>query len=286
MEKIISFVMAGIKKAKRAKAEAESEEEPQPTAGSEDEEEDDEESVGSEDENEVDGGEGEQAAKKDGMAEMMSKILNQSVNSSNPVLAKRKTAIMKDMEESKEDHERLKRLRAQRKVDREKQIVIPDAGTADYESQLRKLATRGVVALFNAISTSKREEAEAKSAGAAKLAEEGKEISRVDVKRMTQANFRELLKGEESAAAAKSGDAIGATAPTNSSSSGSGAAKPSSAVANSKEKEKSWSALRDDYLLESSMKLKHWDKESDSDEDDGAVDRELDDAPLRSNTTR
>ena len=281
-------MMAGIKKAKRAKAEAESEEEPQPTAG----EEDDEESVGSEDEdededeNELDEGEGEQAAKKDGMAEMMSKILNQSVNSSNPVLAKRKTAIMKDMEESKEDNERLKRLRAQRKVDREKQIVIPDAGTADYESQLRKLATRGVVALFNAISTSKREEAEAKSAGAAKLAEEGKEISRVDVKRMTQANFRELLKGEESAAAAKSGDAIGATAPTNSSSSGSGAAKPSSAVANSKEKEKSWSALRDDYLLESSMKLKHWDKESDSDEDDGAVDRELDDAPLRSNTTR
>ena len=277
--------MAGIKKAKRAKAEAESEKESQPTTGSEDEEEN-EESVGSEDEDEdeVDGGEGEQVAKKDGMAEMMSKILNQSVNSSNPVLAKRKTAIMKDMEESKEDHERLKRLRAQRKVDREKQIVIPDAGTADYESQLRKLATRGVVALFNAISTSKREEAEAKSAGAAKLAEEGKEISRVDVKRMTQANFRELLKGEESAA--KSGDAIGATAPTNSSSSGSGAAKPSSAVANSKEKEKSWSALRDDYLLESSMKLKHWDKESDSDEDDGAVDRELDDAPLRSNTTR
>ena len=264
---------------KRAKTEAESEEDSEASeveddyeSGSENEGEDEDE------DDEVE--ESEQVAKKDGMAEMMSKILNQSVASSNPVLAKRKTAIMKDMEDSMEDQERLKRLRAQRKVDREKQIVIPDAGTADYESQLRKLATRGVVALFNAISTSKREEAEAKSAGAAKLAEEGKEISRVDVKRMTQANFRELLKGDESAA--KSGDAIGATAPTSNSSSGSGAAKPPSAVANSKEK--SWSALRDDYLLESSMKLKHWDKDSDSDEED--IDRELDDAPLRSNTTR
>ena len=59
------------------------------------------------------------------------------------MLAKRKTAIMKELEEEFADRDRLKRLRAQRKLAREKHIVIPDVSTADYERQLRKVATRG-----------------------------------------------------------------------------------------------------------------------------------------------
>jgi len=229
------------------------------------EEEEEEEEEGDEEEEEEDDNE-EGAQKKEGMADMMSRILDQSVSASNPVLAKRKTAIMKQMEESKDDRNRLKRARADRKSDREKQLALPDATTADYENQLRKLATRGVIALFNAISTSKREEADARSADAAKNADETKQIFRLDVKQMTQANFRELLKGEDSIPPK-------VTLPKSGILASSGAAVESS-------KGKSWSALRDNYLLESSMTLKDWDKESDK-SDDGGDNLELDEGQIK-----
>ena len=81
--------------------------------------------------------------KGDGLADMMSKILNQKVGDKIPVLAKRKTALMKEREGSHIDSDRLKRQRAEKKADREKQLVVPDLTSADFERQLRKLATRG-----------------------------------------------------------------------------------------------------------------------------------------------
>lgn len=229
-----------------------------------------------ESEDEAEGGEG--GEEKDGMADMMSKILNQNVSSSNPILAKRKTAIMKEMEEGKEDNERLKRLRAQRKSEREKQLAAPDAGTADYENQLRKLATRGVISLFNAISSSKRDEVEAENALKAKNAEEGKEISRVDIKKLTQANFLELLKSDESHLKSSISHAV------SSSSSSSINASASTAARSEPPKGLSWMALREDYLLNhSEMRLKNWDKEIDGFENDGNNDEggiDLDDVPL------
>ena len=60
-----------------------------------------------------------------------------------PVLAKRKTALMKDIETVHKDNSELKKLRIERKQERTKQMVTPDASTADFERQLKKLATRG-----------------------------------------------------------------------------------------------------------------------------------------------
>jgi hypothetical protein len=60
-----------------------------------------------------------------------------------PVLAKRKTALMKDIEVVHKDSADLKKLRAERRIERSKQNVVPDAATADFERQLKKLATRG-----------------------------------------------------------------------------------------------------------------------------------------------
>jgi len=257
--------------------------------GDEDDDDDDEDEDDEEDEGQ----------KKDGMGDMLSKILAQSVTASNPVLAKRKTAIMKEMEDDKKDRDRLKRLRTQRKTEREKQMEVPDASSADYERQLRKLATRGVVSLFNAISTAKRDEAEVHAAAAAKAAEQAKDISRVDVKRMTQANFLELLKGDEASKTNQTGgegdsSATGAAAEATASSSsaaaavtanGTGAgpaAKKSSAARSAAAKDKSWSALRDNYLLENTTTLKNWDKDSDAGDSDGDGEVDLDDAPLRS----
>ena len=85
----------------------------------------------------------DEAPTKDGLADMMAKILGQNVQGKVPVLAKRKTSIMKEIEEGRDDRERLKKQRIERKTDREKQMVIPDQTSMDYERQLRKLATRG-----------------------------------------------------------------------------------------------------------------------------------------------
>lgn len=86
--------------------------------------------------------------KADGFADMMSKILNQKTGDKVPVLAKRKTALMKEMEGSHKDADRLKRQRAEKKSEKEKQLVVPDLSSADFERQLRKLATRGGSWLF------------------------------------------------------------------------------------------------------------------------------------------
>jgi Rrp15p len=82
-------------------------------------------------------------SKGDGFADMMSKILNQKTGDKIPVLAKRKTALMKEMEGAHADTDRLKRQRADKKAEKEKQLVVPDLSSADFERQLRKLATRG-----------------------------------------------------------------------------------------------------------------------------------------------
>jgi hypothetical protein len=85
----------------------------------------------------------EDVEKGDGLADMMSKILNQKVGDKIPVLAKRKTAMMKEVEGSRLDSDKSKRQRLEKKAEKEKQLVIPDASSADFERQLRKLATRG-----------------------------------------------------------------------------------------------------------------------------------------------
>lgn len=244
------------------------------------EEEEEEEGRGEGDEDDEDGdGNGEDedgGEKKDGMADMMSKILHQSIPNSNPVLAKRKTVIMREMEEGKEDRDRLKRQRMQRKAEKEKQLVVPDAATADYESQLRKLATRGVVSLFNAISAAKREEAEAAAGGSGGSMAGASETSVIDVKRMTQENFLELLKDSD-------GRAPTSEAPLPRGKAASASAGPSAGhnIKAAGGSSTSWSALRDDYALEKEMTLKNWDRDdSGDDEEDGGASN-LDQGSLR-----
>ena len=103
------------------------------------------EEVSSEEEEEEEEGEGEEEKEeeRDGMADMMAKILHQQVEGKVPVLAKRKTTIMKELEKEKSSKDRLKLVRKQKKEDKGKFLVVPDHTTTDYERQLRKVATRG-----------------------------------------------------------------------------------------------------------------------------------------------
>lgn len=50
---------------------------------------------------------------------------------------------MKEIEEDKVSQQKMKKARIERKAEQTKQQVIPDMQTADYERQLKKLATRG-----------------------------------------------------------------------------------------------------------------------------------------------
>ena len=85
---------------------------------------------------------GDEYSANDGLADMMNKILNQKV-SKNPVLAKRKTSLMKEVEELHIQKEANKESRIERKRKREKFLVLPNPITADFEKQLRKVATKG-----------------------------------------------------------------------------------------------------------------------------------------------
>jgi hypothetical protein len=50
---------------------------------------------------------------------------------------------MKELELEYADRDRLKKLKLAKKEAREKHLVLPEALSADYERQLRKIATRG-----------------------------------------------------------------------------------------------------------------------------------------------
>lgn len=60
-----------------------------------------------------------------------------------PVLAKRKTKVMKEMEEASAKRAESKGKSAARRANMTQQFVIPDHTTTDYERQLKKIATRG-----------------------------------------------------------------------------------------------------------------------------------------------
>lgn len=74
---------------------------------------------------------------------VISKILNQTTENKIPVLARRKTSIMRKIEADRDSARTLKKLRLSKKVDRDRQMLIPDITNTNYERQLKKVATRG-----------------------------------------------------------------------------------------------------------------------------------------------
>lgn len=82
--------------------------------------------------------------KIDAFSDIFSKILSQSVEENkDPILSKRKTEMMKNTELEKNEKEILKRNRKNKKIELEKQMVIPDVATVNYERQLKRLANKG-----------------------------------------------------------------------------------------------------------------------------------------------
>lgn len=101
------------------------------------------------------------AKKKTGAADALSNVLSKILGEDTgrkaaPVLAKRKTEAMRMIEEEAEKNALLRAARIQKREEQHKQQRQPHEYDIEHERLLRKIATKGVVALFNAISTAKK----------------------------------------------------------------------------------------------------------------------------------
>ena len=87
-----------------------------------------------------------------GLGDAVSQILAKDVAAPDPVLAKRKTALMKELEvDQKQEQKKKKRRKEEAAVKQRRADAQREADSVVKEKQLRKTATRAVVALFNAV---------------------------------------------------------------------------------------------------------------------------------------
>eukprot|EP00605_Chrysophyceae_sp_TOSAG23-4_P000235 GSChrysophyteH1.ASY1.ANO1.272.1 assembled CDS len=249
----------------------------------------------SEDQSSDNEGDGDDTGQKDGMADMMAKILNQKTNRSVPVLEKRNTAHMKLIDEGREERNMLKKAQAERAKQRNKQLILPGKSKIENERHLRKLATKGVVALFNAVAEAQRigQEAEdtqdgdkqAKKAKAEKLAS-------VDIKQMSKDNFLDLLSGGGTSASISNGSQDGFLSKASGLDEDSDGDAASTGDSEHGVQDGTWGALRDDYFHENvsgAGRLKDWndDKEGDVNADsEESADELLENKAIKSTLKR
>ena len=230
------------------------------------------------------------ASKSAGMAGAMTRILGVAGGSAAGVLSKTKTPLQKLQEKQKSVDAALREKRRERRDTNLTAMRVPlSAATSrplltsdadgpttmirsaiaqelEVERAHRRVATRGVVALFNAISKHQdkmREDASAEHRAAAKAASAsgGGSKSAEEVKVMSKRGFLDLLKTNATKVDGGAAAAANKSAPS---------VSEGAKGASSKSKTGGWNALKDDYMMTS--KLKDWDKEltdeEDSDDDD------------------
>ncbi|RGB42846.1 Rrp15p-domain-containing protein [Rhizophagus diaphanus] len=130
-------------------------------------------------------------------AETMNKLLTAPVKpiyQNTPVLSRSK-GIEREIDEAKLEYKARKAMIMEKKKLASKDRVKTDFATFDHERKLRKLATKGVVQLFNAISKSQKVTNDAIKAagGETKLTSRDTE----DVANMSKETFLDFLKGEK-----------------------------------------------------------------------------------------
>uniref|UniRef100_A0A672N293 RRP15-like protein n=1 Tax=Sinocyclocheilus grahami TaxID=75366 RepID=A0A672N293_SINGR len=165
-----------------------------------------------------------------GWAEAMAKILGKKTPDSRPIILLKNKELDKIKEKEKkarlEKKKRTDKKRAWENMCREKPNVVQDR---EHERNLQKIATRGVVQLFNAVKKhQKNVDERIKEVGGSE-----RKKSRI-LSSVTKKDFIDVLRGADVAH------------------------KPPVEV---KGENPSWSVLRDDFMMGTSMK--DWDKESD-----------------------
>ncbi|KAI9144697.1 Rrp15p-domain-containing protein [Paraphysoderma sedebokerense] len=212
----------------------------------------------------------------------MNFILESNIKKSDvsaPILSKSK-AISRQIEQEKIQYRARKILAAERKSKLNKDRVLPDVRELDYERKLRKVATRGVVKLFNAIKT-------AQSKSMSELNNSGIVVTsstKAKVANISKSTFFELLKKQSSATSFNpnkplpppSSSSFNSTSEFSSGISSDSISKsitpsPNNTVAQTQNQDKigetktqkGWSVLSEGYLMDS--RLQGWDQAEEMD---------------------
>ena len=104
------------------------------------------------------------------------------------VLSKRKTVLMKQLEEANRAKARNKERQARKRAMEQASLVLPEQTSLNKEKRLRKVATRGVVAFFNTLRTTQNQIAKTN----ALLKKEKRNNKKV--KEISKESFMNLLK--------------------------------------------------------------------------------------------
>ncbi|ETP39490.1 hypothetical protein F442_13057 [Phytophthora nicotianae P10297] len=121
-----------------------------------------------------------------GFGDAMSKILGQNVaEDAQPILAKRTTARMREIQSDKKETKTARLSAAEKRERDQKDMAVPDHTTAVQDRKLRMITTKGVVALFNAIEKHQHQ-------GSKKEDKNDKKV-----KEMSKDNFLGLLKASQ-----------------------------------------------------------------------------------------
>ncbi|XP_006890636.1 PREDICTED: RRP15-like protein [Elephantulus edwardii] len=181
-----------------------------------------------------------------GWADAMAKILNKKTPKSKPSILIKNKELEKEKERLKQE-----RLEKRKQLDKKREWemmcrVKPDAvKDKETERNLQRIATRGVVQLFNAVQKhQKKIDEKVKEAGSS-MRKRAKLISTVSKK-----DFIGVLRGMDGSANEKTSAGKNSKAKQNEEKSGDNPG---------------WSILRDDFMMGASMK--DWDKESDGSDD-------------------
>ena len=163
------------------------------------------------------------------------------------VLSKKTTKHLKELKSEKEEKSKTENLKRDRRKLLDKDLVIPTLKTGNYEKALRKIATRGVVTLFNAIRT--HQKAKEDDSGSKK----GKKRKRKEVS-SSKAKFLEMLKQQKKNSGGKNLK-LGGEDVTVASTAGDEKRNEEEEV---KKNGEGWDVLREDMLT--GAKMKDWDK--------------------------
>ncbi|KND02170.1 uncharacterized protein SPPG_02662 [Spizellomyces punctatus DAOM BR117] len=188
---------------------------------------------------------GDAVSKSTKMANAIGKILSGDLDAKDqnrPILAKQKH-IERALDEQKLEAKARKIIAAEKKEKADVGRIIPDHTTTDYEKKLRKVATRGVVKLFNAIRVAQKTAEEVKADGVQKNA--------ATVPVLSKNSFLNMIKSDAKDESQPS--SIGETK---------GATKKNTSEKDAKDTEGvPW--VKSDFMMKAP---KHWDEESEEDE--------------------
>ncbi|KAJ3415970.1 hypothetical protein HDV05_003567 [Chytridiales sp. JEL 0842] len=182
------------------------------------------------------------------MGRILSKPLGKGASAEKPILAQHK-GIEKELDEKKLEAKAKKALAGEKKAKFEVGRIKPEAPSDDFEKRLRKVATRGVVKLFNAISAAQKTADAVKANGVQKNAKLAPKLSK--------GSFLELVKSTTSAKEESSTPVVNSSKKAEKAPS----SKPKETASASSD-QVPW--IKDDYYLQAGAESKsHWDLDSD-----------------------